>query len=464
VVDVRALDVQRGRMAVAVVVFGSAAVATAWGGGERAAAGRTGATALVSVSSGEVAAELGADEPAVSADGRYVAFTSSSTNLVRGRGDTNSAEDVFVRDRAARTTGRVSVSTHQAQALGDSGRPAISGDGRYVAFFSSAPDLVGGDSNAAGDYFVRDRGTGRTRRVSVDSRERQSAGDGAFDGELPGVSEDGRFVVFSSVAGDLVPGDTNGVRDVFVRDRARGTTRRVSVSSGETQGTGPSGFPAVSADGRFVAFFSSADNLVRADTNGGGDYFLRDLRYGTTRRVSVATGDRQASGTDFAASPGISTGGRYVAFSSDSSDLVRGDTNRGQGDINDGQDVFVRDGRAGTTRRVSVSSGEAQGNSASGFVKVSISARGRFVAFDSFASNLVPGDANTTGDVFVRDRAAGTTSRVSTDGHGGEADSRSATPALSADGRLVVFCSDASNLDPRATGGLTDVFVHEAAQ
>ena len=281
-------------------------------------------------------------EPAISAGGRFVAFTSSASNLVPG--DTNGTEDVFVRDRMAQVTRRVSVGPGGRQANSDSAEPAISADGRFVAFISSASNLVAGDTNATDDVFVRDRMAQVTRRVSVGTSAQQA---NSFSFSLA-ISAGGRFVAFTSDASNLVAGDSNGTEDVFVRDRSVKVTRRVSVGSGGQQGNKISAFPAISVDGRFVAFFSLASNLVAGDTNGHADVFVRDRRVNVTRRTSVGPGGQQADDVSF--DPAISADGRFVAFASPASNLVAGDTNGLA-------DVFVRDRVAQVTRRVSVGSG-----------------------------------------------------------------------------------------------------------
>ncbi|TMM11186.1 MAG: hypothetical protein E6G00_05495, partial [Actinobacteria bacterium] len=246
------------------------------------------------------------------------------SNLVGG--DTNGVGDVFVRDRKTGKTKRVSVNSHGAQANGESFAAPISADGRFVAFLSSASNLVGGDTNGARDVFVRDRKAGKTRRVSVDSHGAQGKG-ASF---VPSISANGRFVAFSSVANNLVGGDTNTVSDVFVRDRKTGKTRRVSVDSHGAQGNGDSFIPSISADGRFVAFYSDAANLVAGDGNAAGDGFVRDRKAGRTKRVSVASHGTQGNDTSFP--PSISADGRFVAFTSLANNLVAGDTN-GASDI-----------------------------------------------------------------------------------------------------------------------------------
>jgi Tol biopolymer transport system component len=371
-----------------------------------------------------------------------------------------SATALPVARAAPGTTERVSVASDGTQANNISGRrgaPAASADGQVVVFDSLASNLVPGDTNAFDDIFVRDRATGTTQRVSVSS----TAAQGDNISSSPAVSGDGRVVAFVSNATNLVPGDTNGVRDIFVHDRATGTTQRVSVSSRGAQGNGASGgsgatndvatiAPAISADGRFVAFESLASNLVRRDTNGTRDVFVHDRQTGTTERVSVASNGAQAN--SFSNPEAISADGRFVVFSSFASNLVNQDTNQQI-------DVFVRDRQAETTQRVSVTGQGLQADGSS--TRADISDDGRFVVFASAATNLVAGDANGTDDVFVRDRIAGTTQRVSVSSSGAESDGPSPSngirggirfgPAISGDGRLAVFDSQATNLVPGDT-------------
>ncbi len=406
----------------------------------------TPSTERVSVSSSGEQGNQESWSPSISADGRFVAFMSFATDLVAG--DTNGADDTFVRDRKRGTTELVSVSTAGEHGNGDAFPaygPSISADGRFVAFQSRASNLVAGDTNGTYDIFVRDRSAGTTERVSVSS--------GGVEGDHwsggPSITPDGRLVAFESLATSLVAGDANLTRDIFVRDRSSGTTELVSVSTAGEQANGDSGDPAISADGRFVAFTSGASNLVAGDTNGTWDIFVGDRKRGTTRRVSVSSAGRQVNGRSW--SPAISADGRFVAFFSSSSNLVAHDTNPGR------YDVFVRDRRKGTTERVSVSSAGRQANSQSR--DPSISADGRFVAYDSWASNLVPGDTNGTWDAFVRDRKRGTTRRVSVSSAGRQGDGDAGIPSISADGRIVAFWSRATNLVAHDTNQSADVFV-----
>lgn len=273
----------------------------------------------MSVSSDAIQGNDGSDRQSISADGRYVAFTSGASNLVPG--DTNGRRDVFVRDNVAGTTARVSVAADGSQADADSYYTAISGDGRYVAFASDASNLVPDDTNGRIDVFVRDIAAGTTARVSVGSDGSQADGHS----EWPQISGDGRYVAFFSGASNLVPDDTNWKADVFVHDNVTGSTTRVSVGSDGTQGDADSDRPSISSDGRYVAFSSNASNLVPGDTNGSTDVFVRDVVAATTTRVSVNSDGSQAEGNS--RQPSISSDGRYVAFSSSASNLVVGDTN-----------------------------------------------------------------------------------------------------------------------------------------
>ena len=466
---------------------------------------QTGTTERVSVATGGAEGGAPSLQPRLSGNGRYVAFSSDAVNLVGG--DTNGATDVFVRDRQAATTIRVSVDSSGAQATGTSPLGAISFDGRFVTFASDAPDLVAGDTNGIQDVFLRDLLDGTTSRVSVDTQGNEAdgpsswpavsgdgsivlfesdatnlvAGDtnGALDcfvhatgaggtetesvgiGGAPAngassetsISADQRFVAFESDASNLVAGDVNGVRDVFVRDRQAATTTLVSVATGGAQGNGPSSRPSISSDGRYVAFESAATNLVAGDTNAASDAFVHDLQNGVTTRVSVTTAGGQANGAS--AAPAISGDGGAIAFESLATNLVTGDTN---GVL----DVFVRDGLTSlvsTTTRASVDSGGTQGNGPSG--DATISSNGALVGFESGASNLVASDSNLVADVFVRDRVGGATTRVSVDSGGTQGAMASDDPSISSNGRYVAFASAAGNLVGGDSNLVVDVFLRD---
>jgi len=388
---------------------------------------------------------LGGYASGISPNGRYVCFFSWSGELVPG--DTNADADVFVKDRTTGLIERVSISTSGEEGDDQSANGKVSVDGNLVVFQSSAKNFFAGDSNDRADVFLRDRFAGVTECISVDSAGAQ----GNAASYEPAMSRDGRLIVFTSYADNLVPGDGNGVPDVFVRDHVYGRTSRVSVRDGGSgSGNGESEGPSISDDGRYVAFSSVADNLVDGDTNGHWDVFVRDRDTDATERVSVHSSGVEGDSDSLGAM--ISANGRYVAFSSYAGNLVDDDTN---GDV----DVFVHDRATGTTRRVSVDSAGRQVGADCYFG--SISGDGRIIAFTSASDDLVEDDTNGRIDVFVRDRDLGMTERVSLRADGREADEFSEVPLLSRDGQTIAFNSFASNLVDGDTNGFKDAFVVE---
>ncbi len=384
-------------------------------------------------------------------NGRFVIFWSNATNLVPG--DTNGEYDVFLRDRRLGTTIRVSVDSSGAQANGRSDPVGLSDDGRYVAFNSLATNLVAGDTNGARDAFVRDLATGQTTRVGVGPQGGQANDDtGAV-----ALSADGRYVCLQSKATNLVGAQTNGSYQVFVRDCVTGRTVLVSKSSQGDAGNDNTDYVAMSADTRFVAFESRASNLVPNDTNGAADVFLHDRMTGVTTRVSVdSSGAQTVNGMSGGLGPGpaVSDDGLIVAFECMASDLVPSDTN---GYF----DVFVRDAVAGITTRVSVSSSGAQADHESRLG--SMSHDGRYIAFRSEAANLItPTKPNHNRDVYVHDRQTGTTTRISVDASGNHGDAfeyGNYVRRITTDGAYVAFDSTASTLVPGDTNNATDIFV-----
>lgn len=377
----------------------------------------------------------------ISGDGRYVVFVSTASTLVPG--DTNGVADVFLRDREGGTTERISLSSGGAQGNGACEDPTISPDGRFVAFVSAADNLVPGDGNGVRDVFIRDLQGGTTERVSVSG----SGAEGNGASESPALSADGRFVAFVSAAANLSGPDHNGTDDIYLRDRVDGTTERISINSVGTEANGRCWAPSMNADGRLIAFASSASNLASGDTNNAADIFTRNRSTGFTERVSV--GERGVQSNGPSDTPVVSATGRYVAFSSRATSLV-------QPDINRGEDVFVRDRLDDVTEIVSVTGNrlQARGNS---FLE-SMSADGRFVAFRSYAANLVPRDTNRIFDLFVRDRREWRTERVNVGAGGSQANGHSYAAALSANGQHVAYWSTATNLVAGDTNGAADVF------
>jgi LPXTG-site transpeptidase (sortase) family protein len=278
----------------------------------------TGSIQIVSVYYGAEGQSNGESSyPAISTDGNRIAFESVATNLVEG--DTNSYQDIFVRDLLEDTTIRVSVDNDGHQANGNSYNADISDDGDSVVFESEATNLVENDTNDSLDVFLHSGNT--TYRVSVDGNGNEVNG-ASYNAR---ISSDGRYVVFSSEATNLVSGDLNGVADIFEYDTQEGTTTRVSVSSETDEANGPSGYPDVSSDGRYIVFQSDATNLVHNDTNTRRDIFMHDMTTGMTTRVSMGTGGIQ--GGLLSTGSSVSSNGTYVAFNSISSNLVANDTN-----------------------------------------------------------------------------------------------------------------------------------------
>lgn len=360
--------------------------------------------------------------------------------------DNNARRDIFVHDRETGVTERVSVRSNGTQANGNSYAPAISDDGRIVVFHSFATNLVDGDSNNVADVFVHDRQTGVT---SVASRViGGSANDISYDAD---VSADGRYVVFWSYASNLVGGDNNGHADVFRLDLAGLVMERVSVDSNEAQANGESRWPSISGDGQRVAFTSDASNLVGGDNNGYADIFVRDLSAGTTQRVSVPDGTSNNANGQSSESE-IADNGAVVAFASLASNLVSDDTNGYQ-------DIFIHNLGNGNTKLVSIASNGVQANQPS--EQPSISGDGVHVAFQTYADNLVSNDTNGDRDVFIRDRDRNVLSLVSKDSAGERANGSSKSPAVDGYGRYIAFSSKASDLIAGDTNGQRDIFVHD---
>lgn len=357
--------------------------------------------------------------PAISADGRYVTFTSLATNLAAG--DTNlPIDDIFVYDRQLDTTELLTAGGNNNSELS-----TISADGRYVTFHSDASNLmVGGDTNNDRDIFVYDRDTDTTELLTT---------DGNGSSIQPSISADGRFVSFSSAASNLVLNDINNTTDGFVYDRDTNTIELLIENGGSEY--------LISANGGYLAFDSGATNLVSGDTNGFGDVFVFDRGAASIERVSVF---EIAGGNGSSSVPSTSADGRYVAFSSFASDLVVGDTNGSN------PDIFVYDREMDTTELMT-----AGGNNQSR--EPSISADGRYVAFESNASNLVTGDTNSQYDIFVYDRDLDTLEALTLIGN-----NQSLAPSISPNGRYVAFSSNASNLAAGDTNGFSsDIFVYD---
>jgi hypothetical protein len=397
----------------------------------------------VSIASNGGQADGNSHSPSISSDGFIVAFISAATNLISS--DTNAADDIFVHDRTSGTTERVSVSSDGDEADGASFSLSLSSDGNFVAFGSEAANLVDDDTNDIADIFVHNLNSGITERVSIATNGSEADGD---SGNVA-INSDGRYVAFESSATNLADKDTNGYRDVFVHDRQTGVTQRVSISSNGTQANGNSTFSAISSDGRYVAFTSEASNLVDDDDNGVADFFVYD-RERDLIELTVGPAEFDMESGVVKASPVLSPDGTFLGFRSPDDDLVAGDTNNSVDTI-----LINRD--TGNIQRISLSSSEVQGNSDSS--NPAIDTENRFVVFSSLATNLVSNDTNGVEDVFVRDRTAGNTRRVSLSFDCSEGNLASYSAEISSDGKFVALTSNADNLVENDTNGFSDIFV-----
>ena len=451
-----------------------------------------GIATLVSVSSLNAQANVGADLAKVNSDGRYIIFRTSSTNF--GTIDRNAVPDVYMRDTCrdqdldvcTPETTRVSetfddVEVEVVESDEESQPVGVTTFGRYVVFLSHATNLVLDDTNDAWDIFLRDTCTGEDAAVCTPSTSRVSlAADGT---EIQGnsieasMSEDARFIAFRSLANNIVAGDTNGSGDIFVRDTCLGqdpmlctpTTVRASVDTVGTEATGNSLRPSLSPDGQFVAFESLAPNLVAGDTNGLPDVFVRNTCLGaaigctpSTIRVSVADDGSQGTISSFQAS--ISAGGRFVAFVSLASNLVVGDTNALS-------DVFVRDTCLGApmgctpgTVRISIDEADAEFNSTN--TEPSIDATGRVIVYRSAPAGLEIFDPNAASEIFIRDRCTGedptvctpTTYLITLADNGQRIDRDALKPHIANGGTAAVFQSASTLLVSGDANNATDIF------
>jgi len=380
----------------------------------------------------------------LSKDGRYVAFSSDASNLVSG--DTNGKSDIFVRDRIAGTTVRVDLTSTGAQQTSDYIKSSkISANGRFVVFSTADPNMVPGDTNGVRDTFVRDLQLNTTTIVSVSSA-------GVFGNQQSpedfDISADGRYIVFYSLATNLVSGDTNGAADIFVRDTKLGTTTLMSKSDAGVIGNNASLKPSISCDGATVAFLSAASNLTTGDTNGYIDTFVVN-RVGSDSVTNITqTGN---DGAENFTPTDVSCDGSTVTFLSYASNLVSGDTNAKP-------DLFAYDVSTQTMDRVNVSTAGAEANFNS-YGTSGLSGDGRYVVFTTGATTLVSGDTNNAPDVFLRDRQAGTTEIVSKRNSSTQTSTSSGQADISNDGERIGYISLDSGLVSGDTNSVDDVFV-----
>jgi len=356
----------------------------------------TGRLKRVSTSSAGLAGDGNVDgttPPAFSPDGTKVLFSSYATNLVPG--DTLGHADIFEKNLTTGAIRRVSTASNGAEANNDSFQARYSPDGKKVVFSSFATNLAASDTNSQTDIFVKDLATGRVQRVSLTWDHHE--GDGASSAAA--FSPDGKKIVFASKATNLVAGDTNGARDIFVRDLATGAVARVDVDKTGVQANSESTERSVfHPDGKRVLFLSNATNLVAGDTNGAADVFAKSLATGAIKRVSTnAAGQQIAGGIRHFDLDGT---GNVLAFAATVAPIDPALVGVARPEVVvDGSDVYVKRLDTGSVIRVSTNIAGVRGNGDSS--SPSLSADGKLVAFSSVATNLVAGDTNGFSDVFV---------------------------------------------------------------
>ncbi len=348
----------------------------------------------------------------------------------------------------------VSVSSAGVAGTDSSEYAAVSDSGRYVAFVSYADNLIASDTNNDYDVFLRDIQTGITSRVSVSTAGTEGMGGAGSNGSYyPAISGNGRYVAFEGEPINFVPNDTNGAYDIFLRDTVGVLTSRVSVNTAGSEGSVDSYEPAISSDGTYVAFYSESDNLVPGGSTGTEDIFLRDTVGVITSQVSVNTAG--TPGDADSRKPDITPDGRYVVFESSATNLVPG--------VSDANtDIYLHDTQGPLTIKVTVSPAGTEGNGSSFNGKVS--SNGRYVAFESEATNLVPGDINGVTDIFVHDTDSGITVLASVSTAGVQGSVSSLEPDISDNGRYVVFKSRSVNLVPSGGNGSSHIFVRDLTE
>lgn len=403
------------------------------------------AAELVSVDSNGVQAN-GASHEYASLDqsGNIIAFASSASNLVDN--DANGVSDIFVRDRQTGVVQRVSVGTGSVEANGASYDPSISYDGRYVVFTSDADNLVANDTNGVSDVFLYDRVADTTVRVSVDDNGNQANG-ASYE---PVISGDGSRIAFTSEASNLVSDDTNGVSDVFICDVAAGTIKIVKNLYNEI-GDGASSQPSINENGKYVAFTSKATNFEIFGATGFDGITSNVFSYNfENEHTSLISGDfnSREAGNGSSYEPSISSNGNYIAFTSEATNFA------GITDTNNASDVFISD--YVTVYMVSVLENGVQGNGASR--QPAISGDGLSVAFTSAASNFTSNDNNAADDIYLKNLIDGSIILVSANISGSAGSQASTSPAINYDGSVIAFTSSASDLAANDANGVDDVF------
>lgn len=415
----------------------------------------TGAVSLVSSDSDGNPGDASSGEGVWSPDGARIAFISSASNLVSG--DTNDSGDVFLKTLATGAIQRINTDSAGNQASGGwSHSPVWSPDGTRIAFISSASNLVSGDTNDSPDVFVKTLATGAIQRISTNSNGDQ-ANKGNFGAAYPDWSPDGTRIVFTSDANNLVPHDTDDIRDVFVKTLATGAIQRINTdASGHHPTPGPYGThaPTWSPDSGRIAFCSDANVLVPEDKNSTMDVFVKTLATGAITRINTAadgTPPDHGPLTMGSCYPDWSPDGTKVAFASFATNLVPNDTN-------DNSDVFIKTLSSGAIKRISTDSVGNQLASGGWEGSFAWSPDGTGMIL-RLGDGLVPSDNNGASDVFLKDIATEALQRLSTDSEGNQIPAGAYDGHMSPDATRIAFTSGADNLVPNDTNSKHDLFV-----
>jgi Tol biopolymer transport system component len=382
----------------------------------------------------------------LSARGDRLVFESDAGDLVPG--DRNRQPDVFLHDTETGAIRRLSEGPDGTDADGPSRDPHLSADGTWVAYTTHARNLLPGKSTALGDIVLHDIAGGHAALISRGA----DGSEGTGTSSLPDLSDDGSFIVYQSWSDNLVSGDTNAACDIFLFDRTTGTTTRMSMTPAGGEADGNSTHPAISGDGRFISFSSDATNLVFDDTNGVADLFVVNRETGTIERVNLGPDDCQADafGGLFPESV-LSQDGRFVAYVSLASNLVEIATPSLV------EQIYLRDRKRGTTRRVSISStGEAADDRC---FCPTITADGRLIGFQSLARNLLGNDRDTVADAYVFDRRTRAVRVISSAQNTSGARGDCQRIVISPEGCTVAFSSRASDLVQGDENDASDVFL-----
>ncbi len=405
-------------------------------------------TELISRSPGGAVGDGDSQKPSISDNGRYIVYQSRATNLVTDK--TTSRSDIFLYDRNTKMTTRINLAYDGSEANSSSYNPQISADGTVIAFSSTSSNLIDDDTEGLEDIFVYDRSDGTITRVSVNSDD--EAGDD--DSTYPDISDDGRYIVFQSSSSNLDDEDDNGRINIFRHDRQTGKTIRVNYDFLGDISDHDCTYPVISDNGRYVAF-QTYSALTPCDDNNDSDIFLRDINEKTTTLTSVTTYGCVANNNSY--HPSMSGEARYIAFSTYSTDLEIED------DTNHQQDVYIRDRQEMTTERVSISTNGEEGDGRSVGYGGNISSDGRYVVFSTNSSNLIDNDGNGGYDVYARDRTTQMTTREGV-GHywqQGTGDPPANTTVISANGKYIVFDSSSSGIVSGDNNGDWDIFIRD---